>query len=286
MLRDIKNLCILCVLFIFAILCDSTVFAATTETKPEKYTLAYRFQPGEVLRWDVLQQLRIKTTISNKTDLVDSRSQSTKVWTVLRVEEDGSAVVEHKVEDVDMHKSQSELPDSAYNSKTASETPFEYKQVADNLNIPLSHLTVASNGEILKKIQLVPYVGGTLDSKILIPLPKEPVALGESWKVPSEAAIPQPNGTIKKIKLQQNFVLESVKNGLAIVKYSTICLTPVDEPKLEAQILDKLASGQVTLDLDTGHILSQQTDVKGQVIGFEGDASSIAHTGRFVETLK
>lgn len=252
----------------------------------EKYTLKYTFREGDVFRWDVLQQLLIKTTIGTKTDVVDTTSHSTKTWVVLSVEEDGSAVIEHRVEDANMHKRQSDLPDSVYNSKTDTLVPPAYAHVANSLNIPLTQLTVAPNGQILKKISYVPHIPDSLESKILIPLPKTPVSVGENWKLTNEVAVPQSNGMVKKLMLQQIFTLKSVKTGLATIQYKTVCLTPVDDPKVESQIMDRLISGEVVLDIETGRILSQQSDIRGTVLGFEGANSRIDQSGRFIEKMK
>ena len=270
----------------FFIAAVSAVFGANQGDSTDKYTLAYRFNKGDTLRWEVLQQLRIKTTVAGQSEVVDTISLSTKLWTVIDVDENGTALVEHKVEDVNMHKKQADKKDSSFNSKTDKDVPMEYEQVSSSLNIPLSKLSIAKTGEVMKKTQLVPYTAGTLDSKILIPLPKHEVAVGDEWKVPEEIQIPQANGTVKKIVIQKVFALESVKNGLAIVKYRTACLTPMDDPKLEVQVIDKLDFGRVELDLDTGHILLQQADVQGSVLGFAGEMSSVDHRGRFVETMK
>ena len=250
------------------------------------YELVYRFKEGEQLRWKVMQQLRVKTSMEEKTEVVDTISTSTKLWTVTEVDAEGIATIVHQVEEVDMHRKQTGFPDSSYNSKTDQETPVEYEQVSKSINTPLLKLRIAPNGELLSRTPLVPYSLGTLDSKILIQLPKEKVKIGETWKIPEEAALPQPNGTVKKVRLQKIYTLNSVKNDLAVISYKTERLSPVEEPQLEIQLFDKLVSGYVELDLETGHILNQQTDVKGYVLGFEGENSSIDHVARLKEELK
>ena len=267
----------------------------------ETYELTYRFKKGDQFRWKVVQQLCVKTSMEEKTDLIDTISISTKLWTVTGVDADGTATIEHQVEEVDMHRKQlieefdrteaintntqrkQDRFESSYNSKTDQEVPDGYEQVSQSLNIPLLKLKISPNGELLGRVPLVPYTLETLDSKILIPLPKGKIKVGDTWKVPEEAALPQPNGTVKKVRLQKIYTLNSVRNGLAVISYKTERLSLVEEPKSEIQLFDKLASGRVELDLETGHILKQQTDVKGSVLGFAGASSSIDHTARLVE---
>ena len=250
------------------------------------YELLYRFKEGEQLRWKVMQQLRVKTSMEEKTEVVETISTSTKLWTVTEVDADGTATIEHLVEEAEMHRKQTDFPDSSYNSKTDEEIPLGYEQVSQSIDTPLLRLKIAPNGELLSRTPLVPYSLGTLDSKILIQLPKEKVKVGETWKIPEEAVLPQPNGTVKKVRLQKIYTLNSVKNDLAVISYKTERLSPVEEPKFEIQLFDKLVSGRVELDLATGHILRQQTDVKGYVLGFEGENSSIDHVARLVEEFR
>ena len=268
----------------------------------DAYELVYRFKKGDQLRWKVMQQLRVKTSMEEKTDVIDTVSTSTKLWTVTEVDADGTATIEHLVEEANMHRKQTidefdrtaaainsdtqrrqESFESSYNSKTDKEVPSEYIQVSQSLNVPLLKLRISPKGELLDRVPLVPYTLGTLDSKILIPLPKGKVKVGETWKVPEEAALPQSNGTVKKVRLQKIYTLTSAKNGLAVITYQTERLSPIEEPALEIQLFDKLASGRVELDLKTGHILRQRTDVKGYVLGFAGQTSSIDHVARLVE---
>lgn len=277
-------------LFILFPCVSGSVFAEESK-KSEKdsspgYALSYGFKKDEIYRWNVVQQLRVKTMINPKTEVVDTISRSTKVWKVIEVKEDGSAVLEHLVEDVDMHRKQTDYPDSSFNSETDTFVPAGYEQVAASLNVPLARLTVSKSGKILKKQPLVPYTPGGLDSKILIPLPERELKIGEIWKVPEEVQLPLPNGTVKKVKLQKIYHLESVKNVLARIKFKTERLSPIDDPKLEIRLLDKLPSGYIDLDLETGEILAQQTDVKESVMGFEGEMSRIDHSTRFIEVLK
>lgn len=276
---------ILCFSFIFSEIAVSAA-SGTGEQSGQKYLLRYRFKPGDVFRWDVTQQLRVRTSMLDKTEILDTRSRSTKTWTVKEIDKDGVAVLEHRVEEVDMHHQQSEGPSTSYNSQKDKDVPAGYEHVAEKLNVPLTHLSIDSTGKVLKRISLVPYMPGTLDSKILIPLPEEPVQVGQTWKVPEEVMLGQSNGSVKKVKIQKLYTLESVKNGIAELKYRTERLSPLDDPQQEMLLLDKLVSGNVVLALSTGSILSQQTDVDGTVIGFKGESSSFGHKGRLLEVLK
>jgi hypothetical protein len=120
---------------------------------------------------------------------------------------------------------------------------------------------------------------------ITIPLPDEAVAIGHTWSLPQDIDVPLPSGAIKKIKAVQQFVLEDVKTGVATIRVSTVILTPVLDPAVESQLVQREAAGKVRFDIDAGRILSQQMDIDKHVIGIRGDASSIHYVNRFSERL-
>ena len=90
---------------------------------------------------------------------------------------------------------------------------------------------------------------------------------------------------MKKIKAIQQFVLEDVKTGVATIRVSTDILTPINDPAVESQLVQREASGRVRFDIDAGRILGEQMDIDKHVVGFRGDASSIHYVNRFSERL-
>ena len=61
---------------------------AAADSGAENYTLRYRFQPGETLRWEVVHRARIKTTVSGTTETAEMVSTSVKAWRVEDVQPD------------------------------------------------------------------------------------------------------------------------------------------------------------------------------------------------------
>ena len=88
---------------------------------------------------------------------------------------------------------------------------------------------------------------------------------------------------MKKIKAVQQFKLESVKTGVATIGISTQILTPITDPAIEAQVVQREGEGTVRFDIDAGRVLGQQRDIDKHVVGFRGEASSIHYVNRFSE---
>jgi hypothetical protein len=250
-----------------------------------KYTLRYKFHPGETLRWDVIHRARIATTVSGTTQTAETVSQSVKAWKVIKVAPDGSATFEHMVESVDMSQKLTGAQEVRYNSKTDAKPPYGFQTIAESIGKPLSQVTVSTTGEVVNRQRYPVKQAPENEGQITLPLPAEPVAAGEAWSRPYDVDITMPGGMGKKIKTLQKFNLEEVRDGVATIRMSTVILTPVREPAIEAQLVQRESSGVVRFDIDAGRIIGQQMDVDKQVVGFRGEASSLHYLSRFTEQI-
>jgi hypothetical protein len=62
-------------------------------------------------------------------------------------------------------------------------------------------------------------------------------------------------------------------------------LPPVNDPKVRAQLVQRMTKGTIRFDLTAGRVLSQETNLDEQVIGFSGPGSNLHYLGRFTEEL-
>jgi hypothetical protein len=263
-----------------AVLCTS----AAAQSAGAKYTLRYKFVPGDVLRWQVVHQGRIRTTVSGTTQTAETVSQSVKVWHVTAVKPDGSATFEHSVEKVDMRQRLTGRDEVRYNSETDEKAPLGFETVAQSIGVPLSIVTVSARGEVTHRKQTEKAMVQN-QGQITVPMPAQAIAVGQSWSIPAPIEVPSPGGTIKRINAVQKFTLTEVKTGIATIKAATQILTPIHDPAIEAQIIQSQSDGVIRFDIEAGRIVSQQMDVDKGVVGFRGEASSIHCVSRFTEEL-
>jgi hypothetical protein len=249
----------------------------------EKYTLRYRFQPGETLRWNVEHRTAVRTTVSGQTQTAETDSRSVKAWRVRQVRPDGTAVFEHLVESVDMRQQLSGCDPVRYNSRTDKKVPVGFESAAAAVGVPLVVVTLDSRGKILERERKVNSTATQNEGAMTIPLPEKPVAVGEDWSQTCDIEVPLKTGGVKKIKAVQQFTLESVQTAVATIRVATQILTPLADPEIEAQVVERESTGRVRFDLDAGRILSQQLDVDKHVVGFRGGASSLHYQMRFCE---
>ncbi len=249
-----------------------------------KYSLQYKFRPGEVIRTQVLHRVSLDTTISGTTQTAETVSGSVKIWKITDVDSVGHITLEHSVESVDMRQKVSGRDEVKYNSKTDKQPPPGYDTVAKSVGIPLTVLTIEPSGKVVKRTEKRTNTSPEgQNNQMVMPLPEAPIAVGESWNLPQDVTIALEEGETKVIKTRQHYTLEKVANGVATVSIATQVLTPVSNPKIQSQLIQRLTQGTAQFDIDAGRALSQQLELDERVLGFNGADSSLHYLGRFTE---
>jgi len=256
-----------------------------------KFTLQYKFRAGETVAWEVGHQARIRSTAGGTTQLVETASDSTKVWRVSAVNEKGEITFVHSVERVQMrHKTTGReetvvevpLPDG-------KQLPFGYEQMAEDVGVPLSRIVMDSTGRLIQREDLRknprPTVSG-YEGPLTIPLPDHPVAVGESWANQHVVSAPRKDGTFKRVKLEQRFTLKDVRLDTATIFVESIVLTPVDEPAVQVHLVQSKTKGTITFDIAQGRVVAQKLTLDEEIIGVPlGEASSMHYVMSFTEKL-
>ena len=251
--------------------------------EPE-YLLRYKFQADELIRWRVTHLGTTETTIQGNTQASKSRSVSTKQWRVTNIDDQGNFTFTHSVSDVEMWQRLNDRPEISYNSQKDKEVPPEYEHVAKTLGQTLATVTVATDGQIVKREGNTPAINLGLGDIIML-LPPKPAKIGGHWHEPSEIQTRLTDGSVKKIKIRKMYTLEKVQTGVATISVRTEVLTPIDDPKLESQIVQQLSNGTIRFDLDAGRLMSKQMDWDETVVGFNGPDSQLKYLARITEEL-
>ena len=86
--------------------------------------------------------------------------------------------------------------------------------------------------------------------EITIQLPEQAVAVGSRWSSQNNIDVPLSDGSVRRIRAMQSYKLESVKTGVATISMSTQIMTPIQDPAIEAQVLQYETSGSVRFDIE------------------------------------
>lgn len=258
--------------------------AAPEPPPPARYVLRYRFSAGETIRWQVEHRASVKTTAQGSTQTAETISRSVKVWKVTNVADDGTATFEHSVEEVDMVQKVSERQEVRYNSASGEPPPPGFEGVAASVGVTLTLFTLDARGTVVKREDRRPSRHHA-QGMITIPLPDQEVAVGDHWDVPQEVPVTNSAGLTRRIKTRQRFTLAEVSGDLATIRIETHILSPIDDPQVEAQIVQLALQGEAYFDLELGRVVRQQTDMDRKVHGAQGEGSVMQYVAHFTEHL-
>ena len=245
-----------------AALCLGLVAAAPAE----QVMLRYRIRPDERLAMRVAHRALTETTMNGTTQSVETMTDSTKTWKVVAVDDAGTATLDQLVDDVTMTSRTSDRGEVRWSSGSGTEPPPGYELVPHSLGVPLVRMTIAT-GDL-----------------VVVPLPAEPVEVGFEWTIPQEVVVEVPNGPRKAVRTRLRYRLESVKDGIATIAVDTTVLTPVDDPRLEARLLERIWDGTIRFDVERGRVVGRQTAIDRRVVGFGGPQSSVRYKASLEET--
>ncbi len=253
---------------------------------PEAVTLAYRFQKGDRIDMDVAHRALTETTMNGTTQTVETMTDSMKTWRVVAVDEAGRATLEHSVDDVTMTSRTSDRGEVRWSSDSDAAPPPGYESVRPSLGVPLSRLVVDRAGRVVERQELRPSPPSSTGDLVVVPLPDGPVAPGAEWTIPQEVVVEVPNGPRKVVRTRLRYRLDTVADGIATIRVDTTVLTPVDDPRLEARLLERIWDGEIRFDLEAGRVLSRRTGIDRRVVGFGGPESSVRYKASLEETVR
>ena len=249
-----------------------------------KYRLRYSFTPGETIRWQVEHAASVATTAQGTTQTAETLSRSVKVWKVASVAADGTATFEHLVDEVEMVQKVSGRQEVRYDSRSGEPPPPGFEEVAASVGVTLTRFTLDPRGTLVRREDRRP-TGQQAQGMITIPLPEQEVAVGDHWDVPQEVTVTNSAGLARRIKTRQRFTLAEVSGDLATIRIETHILSPIDDPQVEAQLVQLAVQGEAYFDMALGRVVRQQTELDRNVHGAQGEGSVMHYSTRFTERL-
>lgn len=254
-----------------ALLIAAVALSASAAPAQQTFDLRYRFQPGETLEFEVVQQANIETTVQGETGEATVRNQSQRRWVVQEVDAEGVATIVVSTLKVQMRSTDGGAS-VEFDSGDPAKQPVQYRHVLELIGKPLAEVKISAQGKVLGEKLLVESEGipKAPVGQVLPILADRPVKIGESWKHDFELI-----GRGKKIPARQTFTFTAIKDGQAVVEYKTVLLAPVNDPLAESELVWHRPSGTVLYDFQRGLVTSQDAKLDATVVGFQGPASSL-----------
>jgi len=255
------------------------------DSAPGPVTLEYRFELHDKIDMDVSHRAVTETTVGATSQSTETATDSRKTWTVVAVDADGLATLEHSVDDVTMTSSTSDRGQIRWSSRGDEAAPPGYEQVKASLGVPLSRLVVDRSGRVVSRHDLRPCPPSSTGDLVVVPLPEGPVTEGSEWTVPQEVVVEVPGGLRKAVRTRLRYQLTTERDGIETIRVDTTVLTPIDDPRLESRLLERIWDGTIEFDIDRGRVLRRATGIDRRVVGFEGPESSVRYKSSLEERL-
>ena len=257
-------------------------------------TLRHAFTAGQTATYVVEQRSHIDMRAEGLEQQVAHTSETTRRAEVVRVKADGSGVVELTNVRARLSAVSPEGTEASYDSASGDEPPAQFEGVASAVGKPLLRMTVSPTGEVtkvedLQRVRTDVEAANRSNLQPYVPLPEEPVLVGDQWKDVYQVTVRSEDGFPIPVKMQRTFTLRAVENGVASVDWRSVVRTPLDDPKLSAQLVSRELRGELAFDIAAGRVTSRTANGDREVVGFAGPGTSMKtvtrRTERLVETV-
>jgi hypothetical protein len=251
----------------------------------EPVLLRYRYRVGDRIDMQVAHRALTETTMNGVSQMVETQTDSTKTCRVVEVGPEGRATLEFSVDRVTMISRTSDKGEVRWASGGREEPPPGYEGVPLSLGVPLTRLIIDADGRVLGRRDLRPCPPAATGDLVVVPLPEQAVSPGFEWNVPQELLLEAPEAGRKTVRIRLRYRLDSVRDGLATIAVDTTVLTPVDDPRLESRLLERIWDGTIVFDIEEGRVISRKTAIDRRVVGFGGPQSSLRYKASQEERL-
>lgn len=248
----------------------------------EEYKLVYKLKAGETIRNKITHLATVDTNVKGVNQVVKTRSVSCKTWQIEKVDAKGNVTLTHAVEWVDLWNKVSDRPEIKYDSRVDEKAPPGYEHVSLSIGQPLATITINAAGRITSRKDTQPTFNPGIGD-LTVPLSEQAIKIGGKWHVDEEVKLQDAERRVKEVKVRHQYTLDKVETGVATIYVATQPLTPINDPKFEAQLIQRMQKGTIRFDIDAGRVLSRQMDLDETVIGFSGPDSNMHYVARYTE---
>jgi Family of unknown function (DUF6263) len=274
----------------------------------EKHKLTFKFQVGQIVRQEIAHESEIKTHKNQDTETARNSSKSRRHYRVVAVDErSGEADLELTIDWVHMTASfegadGKKTKPIEFQSNDPEKHPEQFGNILASVGRSCATIRFNRTGAPVKVVSGrvpqtatapigeskattgSPLTDGSLEA-YLIPLPDQPVAVGEEWRDKFDVIVRDDVKNLTKITIQRVYKLLEVKEGRAVIELRTAILTPVNNGAIAAQLIQREITGKIVFDIERGLIISRETVVDNTVVNAVGANSVMRALSRYHEKL-
>ncbi|QDT37924.1 hypothetical protein [Stratiformator vulcanicus] len=287
----------------FCILVAGLVPATSMATEPaveavkpeETYLLRFQFSAGETVSYHAVHQAVVETRKGDYKEKSHHTSIMEKHYEVRAIRRGGAAKLVLTVDRAVMRAMFNDGKPIQWDSASGDIAPAAFERHENVIGKPLAEIVVSPTGEFVagrplltaEELKGVGTGAGddTASRNFLIPLPENAVKPGDEWNDKFEAKVTVDRKLERTVKYIRKFRLVSVEAGVAKIETSTSLITPVRDPQILVQLVQRSPKGVIKFDIESGRIVSRTTSSNKSEYGWAGSDSVIQAVTRGEERL-
>ena len=247
--------------------------------------LRYKLDAGTKLHYRVKHVAKTQTEINGKEEISNSTTISRRHWDV-RDRQGDQMTFDHVLDGVTMNQSIGDADPTQWTSDSDEDVPDAFAAIADKIGSVLSTITINDRGqEVTRQSETKDQPKTDLGmGSLALPLPPEPIAIGESWSVPRQIRVREGEEQ-KIIKINERYTLDKLQTGIATIIVRSEPITPIRTQAVRAQVVQQMSNGEIRFDVDNGHVVDKRLDWDENVVSFRGPNSSMNYRAQLIETM-
>ena len=261
------------------------LFAATLPAAADDtVTLKYKYATGQVLRYEGKHTMTVESTVSGKTQKLESETNSVREWRVLKVDEKGNARLALTIVRASVEATTPDGQKIAFDTEKDEKTPL-----SGVVGKPLVELVLSPSGQVVEMGQPLHPAASQFVANLrtqLVPLPPQAVAVGTAWQQDVTLPLPPPEGRDEKIRVRQTYRLEKLTDSVATINLQSTLAEEIKDRTVVERIAQFLPRGRIELDVSRGVVRTLDLVLDQKVTEFAGTDSVMTVSGSDREVLK
>ena len=271
---------------------DRTLITPTldiqADSNAQKYKLEYRFKANSNLSWNVVHRVRKRISYGGKESLIETSSTTFRRWEFLEAKPDGKIAARHWIDRMILQQNEEGKDQIDYDSERDVVVPKEISAFGTEkaVGVALETFDVNPLGVLSDKTKLVAeYQGREGDSNVVVPFPKEEVAVGDVWTIPYALHLKGTDKVTRPYHVVERFRLEKIDEKYATISFKTTLVSIVDDPVVEGELAERLFTGRALFDRELGLNVRTEMTFDRKVTGAFGFSSFLEYNCQVVEKL-
>jgi hypothetical protein len=264
----------------------AVVLAAATTAPAQTTGWHFRWAKGQVLTYRVEHVSTATDIAGGQTNGFSSKLNLTKRWRVTDVDAGGVATIELSLTAMRHEITRPDAKTLLFDSADADHNDPSLKaELSKYVGPVLAVLRLDGAGRVVevKESKHGPASKFESDLPFKLVLPAAEVKEGAAWERSYKVTVEPPQGTGEKYDARQSCTCKSIKDGAAVIAFTTALVKPPENVADQRPLLPAQAEGEVVFDINAGLMKSAKVRIDKELKNYQGEGSSYRLQSTYTE---